>query len=168
MSNSVCRWGFLGTAAIARKNWKAVRLSGNGRVTAVASRSVAKAQRFIDECAAETPQIAGAAAVGAYEELLARDDVDAVYIPLPTGIRKQWVLAAAQAGKHVMCEKPLAMNSAESAELVELAKSKELASGVCYNIRYNQLNIESRDMVRRGDVATIFHDNGSYLQHWLY
>lgn len=119
MSESVCRWGFMSTAGIARKNWKGIRLSGNGRVSAVASRSVQKAQAFIDECAAEVPQPGDVAAVGSYEALLARDDVDAVYIPLPTGIRKDWVIAAAKAGKHVLCEKPAAVNEQEVQQMVD-------------------------------------------------
>ena len=119
MSKMVCRWGFLSTAAIARKNWKAIRLSGNGHVTAVASRSLTRAQDFIDECAAEVPQPNPVAAVGSYEELLNRDDVDAVYIPLPTGIRKEWVIRAAQSGKHVLCEKPVANNSADAKEMID-------------------------------------------------
>ena len=89
MSDSICRWGFLSTAGIGRKNWKGIHLSGNGRVSAVASRSVEKAQAFIDECSAEVPQRGEVAAVGSYEELLSRKDVDAVYVPLPTGIRKE-------------------------------------------------------------------------------
>ncbi len=119
MSELVCRWGFMSTAGIARKNWKGIRLSGNGRVSAVASRSVAKAQAFIDECSAEVPQTGPVAAVGSYEELLAREDVDAVYIPLPTGLRKDWVIAAAKAGKHVLCEKPAAINEQEVQEMVD-------------------------------------------------
>jgi predicted dehydrogenase len=119
MSDSVCRWGFLSTAAIARKNWKGIRLSGNGRVAAVASRSIEKAQAFIDECSAEVPQPLPVAAVGSYQQLLNRDDVDAVYIPLPTGIRKPWVLAAAKAGKHILCEKPVAVNEQELQEILE-------------------------------------------------
>jgi len=119
MSKSTCRWGLMGTAAIARKNWKAIRLSGNGRVSAVASRSVPKAQNFIDECGAEVPQTAEVAAVGSYEALLARDDVDAVYIPLPTGLRKEWVLAAARAGKHVLCEKPAAINADDAQQMID-------------------------------------------------
>jgi predicted dehydrogenase len=119
MSKSTCRWGFLSTAAIARKNWKAIRLSGNGRVSAVASRSLAKAQAFIDQCAAEVPQPQSVTAVGSYQELLERDDVDAVYIPLPTGMRKQWVIAAAKAGKHVLCEKPAAINQRDAQEMID-------------------------------------------------
>lgn len=118
MSGSICRWGFLSTAAIARKNWKAIRLSGNGRVSAVASRSIPKAQAFIDECAEEVPPGGEVAAVGSYEELIERDDVDVIYIPLPTGLRKQWVLAAAKAGKHVLCEKPVAINLQDAQDMV--------------------------------------------------
>jgi predicted dehydrogenase len=57
--------------------------------------------------------------VGGYEELLARDDIDAVYIPLPTGLRKEWVLAAAAAGKHVLCEKPCGVDANEVREITE-------------------------------------------------
>lgn len=119
MSESICRWGLLSTAAIARKNWKAIRLSGNGRVSAVASRSEAKAQAFIDQCAAEVPQSQRVTAVGSYQELLDRDDVDAVYIPLPTGMRKGWVIAAARAGKHVLCEKPAAIHQQDAQEMID-------------------------------------------------
>ncbi|TWU24133.1 1,5-anhydro-D-fructose reductase [Novipirellula galeiformis] len=123
MSDSICRWGFLGAAAIARKNWKAIRLSGNGRVAAVASRSVERAQCFIDECAAEAPQSEPAVAMGSYEELIRSDDIDAVYIPLPTGIRKPWVIAAAEAGKHVLCEKPVGVNTKQVREMLDACRA---------------------------------------------
>ncbi len=123
MNKPVCRWGFMSTAAIARKNWKAIRLSGNGLVTAVASRSMDRAQAFIDECSAEVPQAQDATALGCYDELLARDDVDAVYIPLPTGLRKEWVIAAARAGKHVLCEKPAAINAEDAQEMLQACEN---------------------------------------------
>lgn len=103
-----------------------------------------------------------------FDEVLADKTVDSVHLAVPNVLHYEFSKRALQAGKHVMCEKPLAMNSAESAELVEIAKSKEVASGVCYNIRYYPLNLEARDMVRRGDVGTIFHVNGSYVQDWLF
>jgi predicted dehydrogenase len=105
MAQAPCRWGILGTANIARKNWKAIRNAGNSALVAVASRDAGRARRFIDECQAEAPLPAAPAACG-YDELLARPDIDAVYIPLPTGVRKEWVLRAAAASKHVLCEKP--------------------------------------------------------------
>jgi predicted dehydrogenase len=119
MVESVCRWGFFGTSAIARKVWKAVRVSGNGRVAAVASRNVDRAQAYINQCSAEVPQTHPPVAVGSYEALLQRDDIDAVYIPLPTGMRKQWVIAAAAAGKHVLCEKPAAIDVADLRQMID-------------------------------------------------
>lgn len=116
-SNS-CRWGILSAAAIARKNWKSILLSGNGSVTAVASRSLNRAQQFIEECNREVSSPCPVAAVESYEDLLSRDDVDAVYVPLPTGIRKEWVLKAAKAGKHVLCEKPVAINADDAQEMI--------------------------------------------------
>ena len=114
----LCRWGILATADIARKNWLAIKNSGNGRVVAVASRHLAKAELFIRDCQAEAPFELRPEACGSYEELLARDDVDAVYIPLPTGLRKEWVLKAAAAGKHVLAEKPAGLDAADVADMV--------------------------------------------------
>ena len=118
MSEKICRWGILSTAGIARKNWQAIRNAGNATVAAVASRSVEKAQAFIDECQTQVAFPQKPEALGSYEELLGRDDIDAVYIPLPTGLRKEWVINAAQAGKHVMCEKPCADTVADLEEMV--------------------------------------------------
>jgi predicted dehydrogenase len=111
MPSPLCRWGILGTANIARKNWQAIRYAGNSTLTAVASRDVARARTFIDECQAAAPIAPAPAACSSYEELLRRADVDAVYIPLPTGVRKEWVLRSAAAGKHVVCEKPCGVSS---------------------------------------------------------
>src|SRR5262245_66026921 len=91
MSATLCRWGILGTARIARKNWKAIRNAGNSALVAVASRDPGRACQFIDECQADVPLTPRPAACGSYQELLGRDNIDAVYLPLPTGIRKEWV-----------------------------------------------------------------------------
>jgi len=125
MTANVCRWGILGTANIARKNWKGMRLAGNAQVAAVASRDPAKAQRFIDECQSEAPfPVAPAACT--YPELLKRDDVDAVYIPLPTGIRAEWVIKAAEAGKHVLCEKPCGVNAGELKAILDACRANRV------------------------------------------
>ena len=71
MSEKVCRWGILSTAGIAQKNWHSIANSGNGQVVAVASRSIEKAQRFIDECSASVPVPQDVKAYGSYEDLLA-------------------------------------------------------------------------------------------------
>lgn len=120
MSDSnICRWGILSTAGIAQKNWEAIRNSDNATIVAVASRSEEKAQAFIDQCQGQVAFPEAPRAIGSYEQLLAADDVDAVYIPLPTGLRKDWVIKAAQAGKHVMCEKPCAIHGDDLAEMID-------------------------------------------------
>ncbi|MCB1275260.1 Gfo/Idh/MocA family oxidoreductase [Prosthecobacter sp.] len=118
MNTNHCRWGILGAAFIARKNWQAIRDAGNAMLIAVASRDVARASAFIDECQACAPHAVVPEAMASYEALLARPDIDAVYIPLPTGLRKEWVIRAAQAGKHVLVEKPVGAHAADVAEII--------------------------------------------------
>lgn len=134
MSDSICRWGILSTANIAMKNWHSIALSGNGQVVAVASRSTEKAQAFIDACQASVPVPQPVEAVGSYEELLARDDIDALYIPLPTALRKEWVIKAASAGKHVMAEKPCGVNAADVEAMIDACKANnvQFMDGVMY------------------------------------
>lgn len=133
MSN-VCRWGFMSTASIGRKNWQAIKLSGNGRVVAVGSRTADKAQAFIDECQQLCAFETAPEAVEGYDALLAREDIDAVYVPLPTGLRHEWVIKAAEAGKHVMCEKPCANDATELAAMVEACRANnvQFMDGVMY------------------------------------
>jgi predicted dehydrogenase len=128
-----CRWGILGAAGIARKNWRSVFNTGNAVVAAVASRDPARAQAFIDDCQGEcafpdTPRAC------TYDEMIAADDIDAVYIPLPTGLRKPWVIAAAKAGKHVLIEKPVAGAAADFEEMMAVcaANNVQLMDGVMF------------------------------------
>ncbi len=123
MNGRKLRWGILGAANIARRNWKAIEQSGNSTITAVASRDVEKSRRFIAECQAEAPVENVPQAFGAYEDLIAGDAVDAIYIPLPTGLRTEWVLRAAAAGKHVVCEKPCAPRLADLRLMLDSCKS---------------------------------------------
>jgi predicted dehydrogenase len=126
MSTAVCRWGILGTARIARKNWKAIRNAGNSALAAVASRDAERARRFIEECQADVPMTPRPVACGSYQELLDRDDVDAVYLPLPTAVRKEWVLRAARAGKHVLCEKPCATSGADLRAMLDACRENRV------------------------------------------
>ena len=128
------RIGFLSTAGIGKKNWKAIFNSGNCVVAADASREVRKSYEFIEECQrefafAETPR-----AFGSYEELISSPEVDAIYFPLPTGLRKDFVIRAAENRKHVICEKPCAVNAAElEAMLAACARNKvQFMDGVMF------------------------------------
>lgn len=118
MTTPTCRWGILGAAFIARKNWQAIRDAGNASLAAVASRDLARAEAFIAECQSSAPHAVLPEAMPSYEALLARTDIDAVYIPLPTGVRKEWVLRAAAAGKHVLVEKPVGCDAADVEEMI--------------------------------------------------
>jgi predicted dehydrogenase len=124
----------MSTATIGRKNWQAIKLSGNGTVAAVASRSAASSAQFIEQCQAAVAFETVPRAIEGYDQLLAADDIDAVYIPLPTGMRKEWVIRSAEAGKHVMCEKPCACNAQDLAEMIAACKHNnvQFMDGVMY------------------------------------
>lgn len=113
------RWGILSAADIARKNWKSILNSGSGVVAAVASRDRSQARAFVEACQSECPMPEPPAIFGSYEELLADPNIDAVYVPIPTGLRGGWVQRAAAAGKHVMCEKPCARDATELSSMIE-------------------------------------------------
>lgn len=102
------------------------------------------------------------------DEVLADEQVDSVHICTPNGLHFDMARRALAAGKHVMCEKPLATTPAESAELVRLAAgAKSQAAAVNYNIRYYPLCLEARQRVQSGELGAVFHVTGSYVQDWL-
>ena len=128
------RIGFLSTAGIGKKNWKAIHRSGNCRVSAVASRDIQKSLDFIGECQGRFAFDPAPKALGSYEALIESPDVDALYIPLPTGLRKEWVLRAAAAGKHILCEKPCAPSVADLHEMLDACRkhSVQFMDGVMF------------------------------------
>lgn len=110
------KWGILGTANIAR--WGTIpgmKQAENCELYAIAGRRLEKAEAYRDEFGFEK-------AYGSYEELLDDKEVQAVYVPLPNDIHLKWVKAALQKGKHVLCEKPLALNAAEAEEMYRTAE----------------------------------------------
>jgi predicted dehydrogenase len=106
-------------------------------------------------------------AYGSLDEVLSDPTVSVVHLALPNVLHYEFSKRALRAGRHVLCEKPLAMTSAQSAELVELARSSGLAAGVSYNVRFYPLNLEARGRLRGGDVGEVHAVNGSYVQDWL-
>jgi len=137
------RWGILGAARIARKNWKAIRHSGNSLVTAVASRDLNRARSFVEECQRYEPFERAPDVFDDYEKLILSPNVDAVYIPLPTGLRREWVIRAAKAGKHVLIEKPCAARVADLEDMLAACRKYrvQLMDGVMFmhNRRLEQL-----------------------------
>jgi len=102
-----------------------------------------------------------------FDEVLADANVQSVHLAVPNVLHYAMAKQALEAGKHVMCEKPLAMHSGQSAELATLARERGLAAGVCYNVRFYPLNLHARAMVSSGQVGDVKAVNGSYVQGWL-
>lgn len=106
-------------------------------------------------------------AYASFEEMLADPKIDVVHIATPNHLHHQHAKAALLAGKHVICEKPLAMNSVESADLVKIAQETGLVNAINFNIRFYPLAHQARAMVQKGDVGDVFIIQGSYTQDWL-
>lgn len=102
------------------------------------------------------------------DELVADDDVQSVHIAVPNRLHHEMAGKVLASGKHVMCEKPLAMDSRESADLVDKARQAGVAAGVNYNIRYYPLCLEAAQQARDGRLGKLFHVTGSYVQDWLF
>src|SRR5207253_2435065 len=106
------RWGVLGAARIAlRKVIPAMQCGSQTRVTAIASRDAARARQAASELGIERVH-------GSYEALIDDPEIDAVYIPLPNHLHVPWTIRAARAGKHVLCEKPIALTAADIEQLI--------------------------------------------------
>lgn len=101
------------------------------------------------------------------EEMCSDPDLNVIHITSPNYLHHEHAKAALLAGKHVVCEKPLAMDSSQSAELLALAEEKGLVTAVNFNLRFYPLVHQARAMVRSGDVGEVHIIQGSYLQDWL-
>ena len=97
-------------------------------------------------------------------ELVSDDEVDVVHLTSPNRFHFEQTLQCLDAGKHVLCEKPLAMNATESGELVRRSKLANVLTGVNYNVRFYPICIEAAERVRRGELGEVFHVSGSYVQ----
>ncbi len=144
------RWGVLSTAKIARQLViPAVQQSQLGTVTAIASRDLDKAQ-------AEAAELGIEKAYGTYEALLSDPDVDAIYNPLPNHLHVSWSVRALAAGKHVLCEKPIAMSTAEAEELVAAAAAHpRLKVMEAFMYRFHRQWRTARSLVREGSIGQL-------------
>ena len=104
-------------------------------------------------------------AYASYDEVLADDAVEAVHLAIPNVLHYEYARRALSAGKHVMCEKPLALHASQAHALVRLAEQTKLHAGVCYNIRFYPLNLDARQRLQ--SMGRIFSVVGRYVQDWL-
>jgi predicted dehydrogenase len=150
------RWGVLGTAKIGReKVIPATQCSQFGRVTAIASRDLARAK-------ATAAQLGIEKAYGSYQELLADRNVDAVYIPLPNHLHVRWSMRSLSAGKHVLCEKPMAPTVEDAEAMVAAAKASGRETGIGFVFRRSPAIAGIRDQLATGAIGRPLHFNGHY------
>jgi predicted dehydrogenase len=149
-----------GTGFMGRVHTEALRRLGNVKVIGVAGRTAEAAHAFANTLGIER-------ATGNYQDLLADTDVHAVHICAPNGLHAEMAIAALQAGKHVLCEKPLASTVAQAESMIALAKQKQLANCTLYNVRsYPQVQ-NMRRMCEAGEFGEILVVQGTYSQDWL-
>lgn len=148
MSNKV-RWGVLGVANIAvKKVIPAMQFCEFAEVTAIASRDLEKAKAAADGLHIAKPY-------GSYEELLADPDVDAIYNPLPNHLHVPWSIKAAEARKHVLCEKPIALSAAETQELIDARNRTGVKIGEAFMVRTHPQWLRAREIVRSGEIGEL-------------
>lgn len=143
------RWGILGCARISRRGLiPGIQGSMSNSLAAIASRNLATAQEWAAEFS--IPR-----AFGRYEELIASPDIDAVYIPLPNELHKPWVFAAADAGKAILCEKPLALDVSEASEMVDYCRAKGVLLMEAFMWRHQPRTRALFEKVRGGDIGEL-------------
>ncbi|MDQ0455477.1 Gfo/Idh/MocA family protein [Rhizobium paknamense] len=150
------RFGILSTAKIGRELViPAIQDAENAVVTAIASRDLAKASALADRFS--VPH-----AFGSYEEMLASSQIDAVYVPLPTSQHVEWAIKAADAGKHVLCEKPLALKAEDIDAVIAARDRNGVVISEAYMVTYTPVWHKVRELVRGGAIGTLRHVQGSF------
>ena len=143
------QWGILGCARVAEAVMvPGIQRSRNGTVAAVASRDLEKSKRFAEKFSIEK-------AYGSYEELLSDPKIEAVYIPLPNGLHKEWAIRTAEQGKHVLCEKALAANAREAEEVVDVCQKNGVLLTEAYAYRFHPHNRLAKKLVDEGRIGKV-------------
>jgi predicted dehydrogenase len=143
------RWGILGTAKIAlEKIIPAMQRSEWCEIMAIASRDLVKAKQAAAEL--NIPN-----AYGSYEELLADQSVEAIYNPLPNNLHVPWTVKAAEAGKHVLCEKPIAMNATEARTLIDVRNRTGVRIQEAFMVRTHPQWLETRRLIHSGRIGSL-------------
>lgn len=143
------RWGILSVSNHYRlRVHDQVKESSLTRVVGIASRDAEKASQ-------EARKLGIPKSYGSYEALLADPEIDAVYIPLPNHLHAAWVKAAADAGKHILCEKPFALNAGEAREAIEYARSKGVRVMEAFMYRYHPQWARAKQIVESGEIGKV-------------
>lgn len=149
------RWGLLSTARINRALLPPLRASTRNELTAVASRDLGRAQAYAREWG--IPRV-----FGSYEAMLADPDVDVIYNPLPNSLHTEWTIKAAQAGKHVLCEKPLALTVEEVDAMAAAAKKAGVVLMEAFMYRHHPQTLRAQELVQGGAIGKLQVIHGSF------
>lgn len=150
------RWGIMGCAGIAKGSViPGIQQSATGEVTAIASRDESKAKETAEKM--NIPK-----AYGSYEALLADNSIDAVYIPLPNHLHMEWTIRAAEAGKHVLCEKPIALNAQEAGKMVDVCDKAGVKLAEAFMYRYHPRYDRIKDIIKSGEIGDIRGIHGTF------
>jgi len=148
MTNSV-KWGILGVASIAvRKVIPGMQKSDWSKITGIASRDLAKAQ-------AAGRELGIPKAYGSYDDLLADPEIEAIYNPLPNHLHVPWSIKGAEAGKHVLCEKPIGLNAAEVAELMRVRDRRNVKIGEAFMVKTHPQWLRVRELIGSGKIGKL-------------
>ena len=153
------RWGVLGTAGIATKVGAAIHNAKGSELRAIASRDIEKAQKWAADHDAEK-------SYGSYEALLADPQIDAVYIPLPPSMHKEWAIRAADSGKHVLSEKPLTMDVGEAKAIVDACEKNnvQLMDGVMW-VHHDRTAVIKKAL-KSGEIGTVRRTTSAFSFNW--
>ncbi len=150
------RWGILSTAKIGREHViPGIVKSDNGILGAIASRDLAKADALAQHFGALT-------AYGSYEAMLASPDIDGVYVPLPTSQHVEWTIKAAEAGKHVLCEKPISLDAKDIDRLIAARDKHKVVISEAFMVTYHPQWIKVRDLIANGAIGNLRHVQGAF------
>ena len=153
------RFGILSTAKIGRELVvPAIQDAENCVVTAIASRDLPKARAMADRFS--VPH-----AFGSYDDMLASDLIDAVYIPLPTSQHVEWTIRAANAGKHVLCEKPIALKASQIEALIEARDRNKVLISEAYMVTYSPVWRKVRSLLEEGAIGRLRHVQGAFTYY---
>ena len=150
----------IGTGFMGKVHAENVRRLGNVEIAAVADFADEPARKFADAIGVEH-------STGDYQTLLKDPKIDAVHVLTPNALHYPMCKAALKAGKHVLCEKPFTVTSAEARELVDLAAQTKLANAINHNLRYYPVVQQIRRMIEAGDLGEVLIVQGTYSQDWL-
>ncbi len=157
----VIKWGIIGIGDhVKQRIAPAMNLAADTILAAVCSRSIERARSFAAGFGVER-------SFTSYSEMINESDIDAIYVSSPNNLHAEHTILAAKAGKHVLCEKPMAINEDDCHNMIEQCQSNKVKLGVAFQLRYHPAHQEARRLIECGDVGEIFIVKAQYCHTML-